>query len=416
MHYRRLLFRIAYASVYLLFYFLLLGLLLVTPTDAIRQSLRNGQNYNVWIFIIAVVVTVVAVSFVFVFRLYINKTALASIPKAWVPVEKGDVKDAVYKIIAAGLNRSAIIALAAQPRVEVDGRRQLGQVSAVPPPKSDAKAAKTTAEELGLPLPSRHAVWGDIEHHGWASPLSPDMPNLQYGTVLLELPNLIEGKALSLAPADPTAPSDPRMIDAEAAGLLQRSPSMNLRDYVDHLADLGMVPVEVTTTEFVSQYEHARFSNRPISNACFRELMHLFAEVLRTMQPMDPVALGSGWAVEPSSESDIDNDAPMDTDPPSPRSSLSLAGTASTQGSTRRPMRHSSAPAWAAGMPFREPGGCGVSFAPSRRPYRPLEPSSSSLRSRASSSEAGSVIRLATREDMASLPYVLNLSATAGSV
>ncbi|KAM4059250.1 sucrase/ferredoxin domain-containing protein [Hirsutella rhossiliensis] len=414
MHYRRLLFRIVYASIYLLFYFLLLGLLLVTISDTISESLRNEQNYNVWIVTISVVVTVVVVGFVYVFRLYINKTALASIPKAWVPIEKGDVKDAVYKAIAAGLDRSAFIAFEAQPRVEADGRGQLGQLSEAPRSKCDARATKTAAEELAVARPSRHAVWGDIEHHGWASPVSPDMPNLQYGIVLLELPNLVEGKALALAPADPTAPTNPPIMDPEAVDLLQRSPNMSLRGYVDHLADLGVVPAGSTTAEFVSQYEHARFSNRPISNARFRELMHLFAEVLRAMRPMDLVALGGGWATAASSESDIDNDAPMDTDPPSPRSSLSRAGTASTQGSTRRPMRHSSAPGWAAGVPFGEPGG-GGSFAQSRRPYPAHQPSSSSLRSRASSSGAGSVIRLATREDPGALPYVLNLSATAGS-
>lgn len=401
MHYRRLLFRIVYASVYLLFYLLVLGLLLVTISDAISQSLRNEQIYNVWIITISLVFTVVSVGFVYAFRLYINKTALASIPKAWVPIEKGDVKDVVYKTIAAGLNRSALIAFGARPRVDL--------MSAAPLFKCDAKATKTAARELGVTLPSRHAVWGNIEHPGWASPLSPDMPDLQYGTVLLELPNLVEGKALALAPLDPTAPTDRPTMDPDAAGLLQRSPSMSLRGYVDHLADLGVVPADTTTADFVLQYEHARFSNRPISNAQFRELMHLFAEVLRNMRPMDLAALGGGWAtasLSSSYESDIDNDAPMDTDPPSPRSSLSRGGTASTQGSRRRPTRHPS-------VRLRERRG-GGGFARTRRPQPAQQASSPSLRSRASSSEAGSVIRLATREDPGTLPYVLHPSAAAG--
>ncbi|PNY27344.1 Uncharacterized protein TCAP_02734 [Tolypocladium capitatum] len=426
MQYRRVFFRIVYGSIYFFFCLVLVGLLLITPGDAIERSLQNGQNYNVLIVTISYVVTAVIVCFVYVLRLYINKTALAAIPKAWVPIDKSDVKDAVYKMIGAGLSRSAVIAYEARPRVDAGGREQEPGCAEPRGRAALKKKTKTAAEELGMTLPPHRAVWGEIEHYGWASPNSPDLPNLQYSTVLSELPNLVEAKALAAAPADQTSLSDPPMLDPEATGLLQRMPNMGLRDYVDHLADMAVISPDKTTADFLSQYEHARFSNRPISNARFRELMHLFAEMLRAMQPLDLGALGGNddsWA---PSESDIDNDAPRDTNPPSPCSSISRAETTSSHGSVRRPaMGNSSAHAWSFRTAPNTPGSrrtgmlsrksSNNSFAQSRRPYPVSQPSSSSLRSKVSGSDSGSVIRLATREDPEALPYVLNLRTTTGS-
>ncbi|TWU78990.1 hypothetical protein ED733_008277 [Metarhizium rileyi] len=393
MQYRRLFFRFLYGSIYLLLFLVLLGLLLITPGDAIERSLSNGQNYNVLIVTISYVVTVVIVVFVYVLRLYTTKTAIAGIPKTWVPIEKGDVKDVVYRMIHGGLNRSAAIALAARPREQTDLDGEPGESHG-----SEARArvvggmkkTKAVAEDVDLLLPPKRPVWGEIEHNGWASPNSPDLRNLQYSSVILELPNLIEAKALMMAPAEEQAMgADAPMIDGEAVGLLQRTANMTMREYMDRLATLGMLAMDETASQFVVQYEFARFSNRPISNAQFRELMHLFAELLRGLQPLDLNVLNSvedasyGWG---PSESDIDNDAPLDTNPPSPRSSISRAGTTSTRGSVRRiPLRSPSAQAWS----FR------------------------SAPKTSGSSDSGSVIRLATREDDdARLPYVLNPGAS----
>ncbi|PHH87099.1 hypothetical protein CDD83_9322 [Cordyceps sp. RAO-2017] len=204
---RRVLFRVVYGCIYLLLYVLLVGLLFVTPGDAIARSLHNDQNYNVWIVAVSFVVTVVVVCLVYMVRLWVTKTALGSIPKSWVPIEKGDVKDSVYKMIAAGLDRSAIIAYESQPRVEMMEREKGGGGGGGAAPRSrpgGLSTAEMASQELGITLPPPHAIWGDIEHNGWASPQSPDVPDLHYDTVLSELPNLIEGKALTLAPTDPT--------------------------------------------------------------------------------------------------------------------------------------------------------------------------------------------------------------------
>ncbi|KAJ6441761.1 putative syntaxin-8B [Purpureocillium lavendulum] len=443
---RRLVSRLAYGSIYLFLLVVLLGLLLITPADAIERSISNNQRYNVLIVTISYVVTIFVVIFVYVLRLYINKMALTAIPKHWVPVDKGDVKDAVYKMIAAGLSRSALVAYGARPRVEE--RDEDGAIRD-PPCRQSAEAwrgsgegsggNKAASEETAAPLPPRRAVWGEIEHPGWASPNSPDLPDLQYSTVLSELPNLIEAKALTMAPTDPESQTDPPMLDPEASALLQRQPHMSLRDYTEHLAELGVIDADEMASDFLSRFEYARFSNRPISDAKFREIMHRFAQLLRAMRPLDLDALGSvgssvgadeddeddEWGPRPS-ESDIDNDAPMDPTPPSPRSSISRPATVSSRGSAPKSGgATASARAWSFRTAPNTPGSrrtglrslsrksSSNSFAQTRRPYSlSHSPSSPSLRSKASSSDSGSIIRLATREDPDALPYVLNLRST----
>lgn len=426
----RLFFRILYRCVYILLYIVLFALLLVTPADAIERSISNRQRYNIWILAIGYAVTIFIVCFIYAMRLYVNKTALASIPKAWIPIEKSDVKRAVYKMIVVGLNRSAAIALEARPRVQDDETDEAqGQEHAPdqPPVKVGLRKKRTAAEELGVALPPHRAVWGDIEHPGWASPNSADLPNLQYSTVLAELPNLIEAKALTLAPPDLASRSDPPVLDPEAVALLQRPPNLGLRDYMDHLASLGVLSLDAVVMDFLAQYEHARFSTRPLSNQRFRELMHLFAEVLRDMAPLDLDALDPLGGEEDSlapSESDIDNDAPRGTNSSTPQSNLSRPVTASSQGSVRRPGGTSSANTrqqyrTAPNTPRSRRNdvaalsrqSSGNSFAQTRRTYPVSQPSSASLRSGTSD---GSVIRLATGDDEG-LPYVLSLKDTAGT-
>ncbi|PHH75181.1 hypothetical protein CDD80_2593 [Ophiocordyceps camponoti-rufipedis] len=389
---RRVVSRIAYGLIYLWFLVLLGALLLFTPGDIIALSLHHHQIYNVWIVIVAFVVTVIIVCVVYVMRIYVNKTALASIPKAWLPIEKGDVEDAVCKMIAADQDRSAIIAYEAHPRVEMADREpQLNDPSSAPtmPWRLGPGATQMTAEALGIVLLPNHAVWGEFEHGGWASPYSPDMPGLQYRTVVSELPHLIEGKALALAPS--AAPPDP-----DAAALLQRSPGMDLRAYMSHLTRLGVVTAGKTTTDFVSRYERARFSARPVVNGQFRDLMHLFAQVLRAMRPPEAGALKrflvdsttptTTTTTTPTTDHDADDSSGSGPVPTSQGqdSPLDAAPRTPMQPSPRRPTR--------------QPGPTG----------------SSGSVSEASSSEYGSVIRLATNEGIDALPYILYLANSHG--
>lgn len=420
-------FRWIYGSIYLFLYIVLLGLLLITPADAIERSLRNKQHYNVWLLIFAYVATILVVCFIYFVRLYVNRTDLAAIPKAWIPIEAGDVKKRVHSMIAAGLDRSAAISYEARPREKPASPRALDLVE---------------VHDLGISRQLQDALWRDIEHHGWAPPTSPDLANLNYSTVLSELPHLIEAKALTLAPRlDPddsqsNIADDAPVIDPEAIGLLQRTAGLSLRGYIDHLQSLGVLPPGATATAFLQQYEHARFSKRPISCAQFRELMHLFAEVLRSMEPLNLAAALRNASTTSSLSEYSGSGASAGDDGGSSLISrsgrpLSRSGTISTEDSIRRPLRSTS---WS--QSYRtvpntprsrrvisrqssRSSGNDVSsndFAQTRRPYVPSgsNPSSSSQSLRSQ----GSLIRLATREDEegGALPYVLNLSGTMESL
>jgi hypothetical protein len=425
-------FRVLYRSLYLLLYVFLIALLIITPLDIIIRSIRSGQSYNIQILAVCYIVTFLILAFIFAVRLYVNKSVMASIPKRWVPIERSDVGKAVYRMIQAGLDRSATIAYEARPRVQPKNDQQDQHHDQAPTTLRLTKTRTGTGNlDAILVLPSRE-MWADIEHPGWASPNSPDLPSLHYITVISELPNLIEAKALTLAPADPYSGSDPPILDEEAVAMLQRQPNMSLRSYLEHLGDLAVLESGSTVANFLTQYEYARFSAKPITSAPFRELMHLFAEILRSMKPLDLEALdlaadddGDG-ATETATESDIDNDAPAGTGPSSPGGSLARSLTVSTQSSIRRPPRTPSANTWRnyrtapttprsrrAEMASRQSSSSSSNVSRAARLAPLRQPSNSSLRS--TTSDSRSIIRLATHEDLDELPFVLSLRDTARS-
>ncbi|PTB70047.1 hypothetical protein BBK36DRAFT_1166247 [Trichoderma citrinoviride] len=364
MAHHKIFLRFLYRSIYLFLYVVLCGLLLITPGDTIQRSVVNRQWYNIWIIASGYVITTLVVAFVYIVRLYVNRTVLASIPKSWVPVDKGDVKEAVHKVIAAGLSRSSAIAYAARPRVDEEMMGDdVHDEDYEDEARMRAKLEEWNEQALGrdepIPMPPHRPVWGVIEHCGWASPNSPDLANLQYNNVISEMPNLIEAQALRLAPPDPTSQSDPPMLDPEAAELLQRLPSMSLRDYIGHLASLGVAVMDETVVDFLARYEAARFSTKPVCNAEFRELLHLFAEILRSIQPLDPAVLDH---------------------------LRSIVGMASRNASNSS------------------------GLAQLRRTYTSSQRSSADSARSKSSDGSGSVIRLADDGDAGDLPYILSLT------
>ncbi|KUI53342.1 Defect at low temperature protein 1 [Cytospora mali] len=466
-----LIFRVVYDSLYLFLSVILLLLLCVTPADSIRQALMNKQRFHIFTIIICLSVTVAFVVFVYIIRLYINRTALANIPKPWIPIGKGEAKKSVRKMIAASLSRSAAIAYESRPRV-IPARPDTATTDQTGADRDKRgnpvlrlfglRKAPTAEDKMGITLPPHRPVWGEIEHNGWASPNSPDLPNLQYSTVISELPNLIEAKALTLAPPAPGATPGRPILDPEAIALLQRPGNLALRQYLAQLAELGVLEASRMTADFLSAYEYARYSTRPISNARFRELMHLFAEILRTMQPLDPAVLtGLDDDASMLTESDIDDDAPRRS-PSTPRSQFSgqhslhrqrstashatttTAGSGSngssrSSNSVRRPQqrrmhvaRNSSQGTWGgtyrtapttpksrktAVSPTSSPSSF---FAPTRQQTYPppthppgsrgASASTLSLSARSvASAGGGSVIRLSERADATALPYVLTL-------
>ncbi|KAI0154325.1 hypothetical protein GGR57DRAFT_111140 [Xylariaceae sp. FL1272] len=443
-----LFFRIAYNSIYA-FLCLILGiLLLVVPADFTLQALRTThQVINLIVIGIIYALTVIIVLFVYALRLYVTRSVLAGIPRAWLPVKKGDVTNDVNDMIVVSLSRSAAIALEARPKVMApdlipsDTASVADREQSEIPEESDRRRSRqlfrskppvTVEDQMGIALPSVRPVWGHIEHSGWGSPASPDLANLQYTTVISELPNLIEAKAVSLAPSDPEADplSEAPTLNADALELLQRLPTMTMRQYIQHLTELEVLSESEELSEFLRLYEQDRFSGRPMPNATFRELMHLFAEVLRSMQPLDPSVLYEGQGHDPSYfgfDGHIDDDAPQDSAPTTPTRSIASSFSITRPHSQRRQSRlgfgHRNSSAntrnqygTAPTTPKSKAGGTmasrslsassGNSFAQSRRPYPASLSSSSSMRS----VSQGSVIRLATAQDPGDLPYVLRLT------
>ncbi|KAG7294386.1 hypothetical protein NEMBOFW57_004457 [Staphylotrichum longicolle] len=449
-----LFFLIVYNFFYYFLYLVLFAFLVVTPIDLIQQGVQRRRNYDILVIIVCYVATILIVAFIYASRLYISRSVLASIPKSWVPIEKGDVPPDVRQMIVEGLSRSAAIAYEARPRVPLvvlvqepaagDGGNRQASPHSGAQGGSLAGSKKDAAPEEVRPveIPQQKPVWGEIEHPGWASPTSHDLPNLQYDTVVSELPNLIEAKAITLAPPDPESHAEPPTLAPDAVALLQKPEFMGLREYLMFLTDLSVLAPLPTTSEFLAKYEAARFSGRPLSNQQFRSLMHLFSEILQNMHPLSPAALAryedDGSSGPGPSESDIDNDAPRGTSPSSLGTSsgglrlnfehydgdngdLARRDSSSTASSGRRRqrsglgVRNSSANTWqfrtAPTTPKSRHTGfsrasSSESFAHTKRPYPASQTSSASVRSGAS----GSVIRLAGSEDATDLPYVLTYS------
>lgn len=393
------------------FTLILFGLIILTPADAIYQCYETRRFTNVFFIIGAYVVTFIIAALIYATRIYTNRSALAGIPKAWIPVEKEDVNKSVRRLVKEGLVRSAVIAYQARPR--------------------DISTDEDSFQKYSpLLIDPERPPWGHVEHPGWSSPNSPDLPNLPYRTVIQELPSLIEAKAVSLAPADSLAPvptyhfnpsgdlTTQSLPDTRVVEVLQRPASMGLREYIRHLTSLGAIYPPELGADFLGLYEHARFSPREIHEAEFRDLMHLFAEVLRGMTSLAPPILDeirdSASYRRAYSESVIgpsDEEGETDT--------MGSYGHDEAPGSMRsNSLRPSNASTWetqsgydtapAIQSPASGHSTDRGSYA-TRSSFR--TPSTRSLRrvaSGQSGSSGGSVIRLAQPQDQTDLPYTID--------
>ena len=264
------------SAVFFFFALILFCLILLTPADAIYQCYETSRLTNIFFITGAYVITFLLAVLIYSTRIYTNRSTLSGIPKAWIPIEKEDVNKSVRRLVMEGLARSAVISYQARPR-----------------DTSEETDSFHNYEELLID--PKNPPWGCIEHPGWSSPASPDLPDLPYRTVIQELPNLIEAKAVSLAPPEALSSvashafdhkgevgmhslPDMRVVEA-----LQRPVSMGLRQYVQHLISLGVIASPDLGADFLALYERARFSSHQLHEAEFRDLMHLFAEILRGM-------------------------------------------------------------------------------------------------------------------------------------
>lgn len=441
----RVLFLIFYNGVFSVLCLVLLGLLIVTPADAIRQALRNDQLYNIFVIAGCYFLTILLATIIYASRLYTTRSVLAAIPKTWVPVEKGDVEERVRKMVSSGLRRSAWIAWNARPRTPEETEELPESVISEriddPAERKDLRIcgilgrtrARKEAEENIVTILPQLPVWGEIAHDGWSSP-SSDPRNLQYVTVILELPHVIEAKAVSLAPPDLESDSDPPLPDMRAISLLHRPVTMGLRDYITYLMSIDVITDSTTANKFLSHYEHARFSSRPVNADSFHVLMNEFAKLLRNMQMLDPRYLAPLDDLS-MNESDTTEDATSENLSVLSRSrsmassrSVHSQARSSSQGtvqthrsrgtSTNGALSHGhSAFTTAPGTPrhktravSRSPSA--KSSAQSRKDY---ENSASSVSESMSmhSSNQGSVIRLNPSNDEGELPYILTVPVSA---
>ncbi len=300
-------FRVFYSTTYTILLLFLLLLLAVTPGDHIYQTLNNTKLAGVFIVGGVYVITGLIAVFIFASRLYTNRIVLSAIPKSYIPIEDGEVTKNVRRMIVKNRQRSAIIAWESRPK---DLRRKsLSHDESEPLMRSEPADQRASKRKIGLlpdniiPISESSPPWGDIVHPGWSSPCTHDLPNLQFETVVAELPNLIEAKAVSLAPADSTfglvsqyqdvlpPPPDPR-----AVAILQRPSKMGLREYLSHLDSLGLINPPTLSATFLAQYEYARFSTSALTEDEFRDLMAVFSEILTGMVELDLEAL---TALEP---------------------------------------------------------------------------------------------------------------------
>jgi hypothetical protein len=285
---------------------------------------------------------------IWVSRKWTDRAVLAGIPKTWIPIEKGDVNKKVRKMIAGSLTRSAAIAWDSRPRIDdtpptiVSGPGTKDHIVKPADYVHDTKKERSLfhrkrvqseKDEEMVTIPPEVPMWGRVKHNGWASPTSEDLPNVQYITIILELPHLIEAKAVSVAPPDQESTSNPPLPDIRAVELLQRPATMGFRDYISHLICVEVIASPQTATEFLVAYEYARFSSRPLSEDQFRDLMGQFSDVLRSIQALGPDILAS-LAIDPP-ESDIDDDNSSSITPVTPISHRSRSIVSFHSNSTR---------------------------------------------------------------------------------
>ena len=284
-------FRIFYSTTYTTIYIINLCLLAITPVSLIWSAIQNSAYQYTIMIGGTYVLTALTAIFIYASRLYTNRTVLAGVGKAYIPVEEGEVSKSVRKMIVQQLEKSAMVAWESRPRDllgEILQAEKHGFLSL----ETDGMDSNDNTVGKEIPVDPAHPPWGDLQHAGWSSPDHRDdneMQHLQFATVIAELPNLIEARAVALAPPNPvTTPTNGVPIaDPVVADVLRRPETLGMRDYLTQLSYLGLVnPAEVGQS-FLQQYERARFGGLPINETEFKTLMSAFAELVSSMTELD---------------------------------------------------------------------------------------------------------------------------------
>ncbi|KAL8956431.1 MAG: hypothetical protein Q9193_006054, partial [Seirophora villosa] len=284
-------FRIFYSTTFTVLAVITAVLLLLTPGNLVYEAFRYRRITSIFIVASVYVLTLIVAVLLYASRLYTNRRALVHIPKDWSPLKEGDVENKVRKLVADKLEEVTVIAYKSRPRDLSKDNQQGAPHDRGGPQQDNVQVIRPGALESERP-PEKIPPWGIISHPGWSAPSSSDLPNLEFNPVISELANLIEAKAVSLAPPDPLYDptidaSDPPLPDALVVELLQRPATMGLRGYIAHLDTLGMINRPELLPPFLTLYERARFSGNPLSEKDFRHLMAMFADMLRGLKALD---------------------------------------------------------------------------------------------------------------------------------
>ncbi|KAK3113353.1 hypothetical protein LTR53_009441 [Teratosphaeriaceae sp. CCFEE 6253] len=284
-------FRIFYSTTYTLLYTLTICMLAITPASLIYTAVE-ARAFQ-YIFMVGGVYILVAVITIFIYssRLYTNRTVLAGIGKAYIPIEDGELGKNVRKMIVKQLERSAIVAWESRPR-DLFGEILDAEKTGVLPAETGSVGKNDYEVGRIIRVDPAQPPWRIVRHPGWSSPSQRDdneYPDVQFMDVIAELPNLVEARAVSLAPPDPTTtPRDGKTVaDPAVADLLRRPATMGMRDYITQLSYLSLTNPPEVAQRFLRQYEHTRFCGRPCTEGEFADLMATFSELLAGMTQLD---------------------------------------------------------------------------------------------------------------------------------
>ena len=292
-------FRIFYSTTYTTLFLITLVVLAITPGTLLWTSISSEAFQYVFMIGGTYVLTALIAIFIYSSRLYTNRSVLAGVGKAYIPVEEGEVGRNVRKMVLSQLERSAVIAWEARPRDamgEVTRAEKEGWLSGEEEAESGFDREQWTVGTAIVIDPVK-PPWGAVAHAGWTAPTharGETLGNLQFATVIAELPHLIEARAVSLAPADPNAEAgffneeEDAVADMIVVETLRRQKTMGLREYLTQLSYLGLINPPSVGQDFLTMYEKSRFCGRPSSEAEFNRLMAVFAQLLEGMTELHP--------------------------------------------------------------------------------------------------------------------------------
>jgi hypothetical protein len=232
-------FHLFYSTTFTLLSLVTLALVLVPPGDAIAQALnQNKQIYNVFVIAGTYVLTAIIAVVLYTSRMYTFRRLLADIPKSCVPIGKSDLPSRAHTAVTKGISKSADIALISRP----NGGKEW------------------------------EPVWGVINHPGWAPP-GGELKGVEYRSIVLELPGLLEREA-----------GDIVMQGGSDPGVVVRLPYMTLRQWMENLVGMELAPRDEAEV-FLTMYERARFRTRGkgIEEGEFRGLMKALKGLLAGM-------------------------------------------------------------------------------------------------------------------------------------